>query len=364
MLKMVSQKQAVKQIVQVLVHAQPPRADEVVLKSGRKKKPAKKKAPRAKAPKAPKPPQPPSGPKPPDGFLSQVFGPPKPPQPFIQPLVPQSYFPPMQKTLEQQIADAIKKAQSPPAAAPSAVVPVPPAPPVIQPQRGYSIGAVGESVSSVFTNPMIRQPSISLNQAVSRRPTGEETAAAIMQRARAPLLAQAPLLGEAVLEQRALVLPRVVMPQSAPNASVQPSVDVTGDGNESRTLQPTSASFRLSPSPANVSPYQLPTSSNSSSSVFGDIPTRMELTSSLDAALRESGAKYIAEEQQRAGEVVDFVSEEDIGFPDRQAATVFSPLPPQIIAPRAAQASSSIEEDIEVEPPRPKRASRKKKQPE
>lgn len=286
-------KQAVKQIVQVLVHAQQPRDDEVVLKPGRKKrKTTKKPTTKKKKPTSKPPPPPPSRQ---DGIFSQVFGPPRPPlgipAPFISP--PFSTLSERIRQTEQdsQLAKALqriekleaKETPTPERTTTLARVDTT----VLEPARpatGMSIGLPSETVRQISIPPRtISQPSVSLRQL-----TGQQVAAGIMERARSQVLGQ---------------------PQSAPNSANQPSVDVDGDGKEEKYLQPQQPSFRLARSASGVSPYQLAAQpAVSSSSMFGETPDQ-ELTPEFAAAAREARVKLMIEEVPIAGSLVDIVTD-------------------------------------------------------
>lgn len=286
-------KQAVKQIVQVLVHAQKPRDDEVILRPGRKKKKTTtkktaKKKPTKKAPSAPKP----SGP---EGFISQVFGPPRPPPGVPAPFI-SAQFSNLSERIRQaeqdsQLAKALQRIEkleakeTPTPERTTTLTRVDTT--VLEPARpatGMSIGLPSEVVRQVsIPQRTVSQPSVSLRQL-----TGQEIASGIMQRARSQVLGQ---------------------PQSAPNRANQPSVDVDGDGKEEKYLQPQQPSFRLARSSSGVSPYQLAAQpAVSSSSVFGETPDQ-EFTPEFEVAAREAGIKgFMIEEVPVAGSQIDIVT--------------------------------------------------------
>jgi hypothetical protein len=308
-------KQAVKQIVQVLVHAQKPRDDEVILRPGRKKKTKKtaKKKPTKKAPSAPKP----SGP---EGFISQVFGPPRPPPGVPAPFI-SAQFSNLSERIRQaeqdsQLAKALQRIEkleakeTPTPERTTTLTRVDTT--VLEPARpatGMSIGLPSEVVRQVsIPQRTVSQPSVSLRQL-----TGQEIASGIMQRARSQVLGQ---------------------PQSAPNRANQPSVDVDGDGKEEKYLQPQQPSFRLARSSSGVSPYQLAAQpAVSSSSVFGETPDQ-EFTPEFAAAAREARVKLMIEENVPvAGSQIDIVT--------------------GVIPPAIKQRKKVIEEDEDDDLPQP-----------
>lgn len=328
MLKM--SKQAVKQIVQVLVHAQAPKKDEAILQPGRKKRKTTRRATKKPAAKKPstKPPLPPPSQKPraPDGFISQVFGAPRPPPQFIPAQYTNLYDRIQQIEKDSQLAKAIQrieKLESKETPTPTTPVltradtaPLPPA----RPATGVSIGLPAETVRQISIPPRtISQPSVPLRQL-----TGQQIASGIMERARSQVLSSSG--AERVAASQ---------PQSAPNRANQPSVDVDGDGKEEEHLQPQQPSFRLAKSSSGVSPYQLPAQPvNSSSSVFGETPDQ-EWTPEFAQAARAAGVSVLTvEEQPRAGEMVDIVT--GIRVP-----------PPQPPAPPRRRKVYENEEDME-----------------